>query len=56
MTPVRTASHPEVVSEQVPREQKAWITLATSAEHKAVGRMYIADRPFLFAIAASPSS
>ena len=42
MTPVRTASHPEVVSEQVPREQKAWITLVTSAEHKAVGRMYIA--------------
>ena len=32
MTPVRTASHPEVVSEQVPREQKAWITLVTSAE------------------------
>ena len=51
MTPVRTASHPEVVSEQVPREQKAWITLVTSAEHKAVGRMYIATA-LLFAAAA----
>jgi cytochrome c oxidase subunit 1 len=51
VTPVRTASHPEVVSEQVPREQKAWITLVTSAEHKAVGRMYIATA-LLFAAAA----
>jgi cytochrome c oxidase subunit 1 len=46
MTPLQTASHPEVVSEQVPREQKAWITLVTSAEHKAVGRMYVATALF----------
>ena len=46
MTPLQTASHPEVVSEQVPRAQKAWITLVTSAEHKAVGRMYIATALF----------
>jgi heme/copper-type cytochrome/quinol oxidase subunit 1 len=51
VTPVRTASHPEVVSEQVPRAQKPWITLVTSAEHKAVGRMYIATA-LVFASAA----
>ena len=51
MTPIRTASHPEVVSEQVPRAQKGWITLVTTAEHKAVGRMYIATALF-FASAA----
>ncbi len=51
MTPSRTASHPEVVSEQVPRAQKGWITLVTTAEHKAVGRMYIATA-LLFASAA----
>ncbi|MCB0876228.1 MAG: cbb3-type cytochrome c oxidase subunit I [Solirubrobacterales bacterium] len=51
MTPVQTASHPEVVSEQVPRAQKGWITLVTSAEHKAVGRMYIATS-LVFAAAA----
>jgi cytochrome c oxidase subunit 1 len=51
MTPVRTASHPEVVSEQVPRAQKPWITLVTSAEHKAVGRMYVATA-LIFASAA----
>lgn len=48
---MQTASHPEVVSEQVPRAQKSWITLVTSAEHKSVGRMYIATALF-FASAA----
>ncbi len=51
MTPVRTASHPEIVSEQVPRAQKPWISLVTSADHKAVGRMYIATA-LVFASAA----
>jgi cytochrome c oxidase subunit 1 len=51
VTPVRTASHPEVVSEQVPRAQKPWITLVTNPEHKAVGRMYIATA-LVFAAAA----
>lgn len=51
MTPVRTASHPEIVGEQVPRAQKPWISLVTSADHKAVGRMYIATA-LVFASAA----
>ncbi|HET6830956.1 MAG TPA: cbb3-type cytochrome c oxidase subunit I [Solirubrobacterales bacterium] len=51
MTPVRSASPPEVVSEQVPRAQKPWITLVTSADHKSVGRMYIATS-LVFASAA----
>jgi cytochrome c oxidase subunit 1 len=51
VTPVRTASPPEVVSEQVPRAQKPWITLVTSADHKAIGRMYIATA-LVFASAA----
>jgi heme/copper-type cytochrome/quinol oxidase subunit 1 len=51
MTSIRTASHPEVVSEQVPREQKGWITLVSSADHKAVGRMYVATS-LVFAAAA----
>ena len=49
--PIRTATNPEVVSEQIPRAQKGWITLVTTAEHKAVGRMYIATALF-FATAA----
>jgi heme/copper-type cytochrome/quinol oxidase subunit 1 len=49
--PIRTAAHPEVVSEQIPRAQKGWITLATSADHKSVGRMYVATA-LLFATAA----
>jgi cytochrome c oxidase subunit 1 len=49
--PIQTSAHPEVVSEQVPRAQKGWITLVTSAEHKSVGRMYIATALF-FATAA----
>ena len=51
MTPLQTASHPEVVSEQVPRAQKPWITLVTSPEHKSVGRMYVATS-LVFASAA----
>ena len=49
--PIRTVTNPEVVSEQIPRAQKGWITLVTTAEHKAVGRMYIATALF-FATAA----
>lgn len=49
--PIQTAAHPELVSEQVPRAQKGWITLVTSAEHKSVGRMYIATA-LVFAAAA----
>ncbi len=49
--PIRTSAHPEVVSEQIPRAQKGWITLVSSAEHKSVGRMYIATSLF-FATAA----
>ena len=49
--PVQGAARPEVVSESIPRRQPAWIELVTSAEHKAVGRMYIATS-FFFAAAA----
>jgi cytochrome c oxidase subunit I len=49
--PVQGAARPEVVSEQIPRRQPAWIELVTSSEHKAVGRMYLATA-FLFAAAA----
>ena len=49
--PIQTATNPEVVSERIPRAQKGWITLVTTAEHKAVGRMYIATALF-FATAA----
>ena len=51
MTPARTPAHPELVSEQIPRSQKGWITLVTNADHKAVGRMYVATALF-FASAA----
>jgi cytochrome c oxidase subunit 1 len=50
MTPPRTA-HPEVVSEVIPRRQPGWIQLVTSAEHKSVGRMYIATSLFFAAVA-----
>ncbi len=49
--PVQGAARPEIVSEQIPRRQPAWIALVTSADHKAVGRMYIATS-FLFAAVA----
>jgi len=51
MTPVHTTSHPEVVSERVPRAERGWIALVTAAEHKAVGRMYVATA-LVFAAAA----
>lgn len=51
MTPVRTAAHPEIVSERVPRAQKPWISLVTSPDHKDVGRMYVATA-LVFASAA----
>jgi heme/copper-type cytochrome/quinol oxidase subunit 1 len=51
VSPARSAAHPEIVSEQIPRGQKGWITLATSADHKSVGRMYVATA-MLFATAA----
>ena len=41
--PVYTgAARPEVVTEQLPRSAAGWITLVTSADHKTVGRMFIA--------------
>ena len=46
MSPIRTAAHPELVSEQIPHGQKPWITLVTNADHKAVGRMYVATALF----------
>ncbi len=53
MTPpaVRGAARPEVVSEEIPRGRPAWIDLVTSADHKNVGRMYIATSLFFAAIA-----
>lgn len=49
MTPPSTAgiSRPEVVTEAVPEKRAGWIRLATSADHKDVGRMYIATA-FIF--------
>lgn len=49
--PVQGASRPEIVSERIPRRRPAWIELVTSADHKAVGRMYVATS-FLFAAVA----
>lgn len=49
--PVQTAAHPEIVSEQIPRRQPAWITLVTSADHKRIGGMYVATSFFFAAIA-----
>lgn len=51
MTPLQGAARPEVVSERIPRARPGWIELATSADHKDVGRMYIATSLF-FAAAA----
>src|SRR5690349_8831953 len=53
MTPpsLRRTAHPEVVSEVIPRRQPGWIQLVTSAEHKSVGRMYIATSLFFAAVA-----
>ena len=53
MTPqtLHGAARPEVVSERIPRRRPGWIELATSADHKSVGRMYIATALFFAAIA-----
>jgi len=49
--PVQGAARPEIVSEDIPRGRPAWIELVTSADHKDVGRMYIATSLFFAAIA-----
>ncbi len=49
--PIRGAAHPEVVTETIPRRRPGWIELATSADHKAIGRMYVATSFFFAAIA-----
>lgn len=49
--PLQGASRPEIVSERIPRRRPAWLGLVTSADHKAVGRMYVATS-FLFAAVA----
>lgn len=49
--PIQGAARPEIVTEGIPRRRPAWIALVTSADHKAVGRMYIATS-FLFAAVA----
>ena len=53
MTPptLQGAARPEVVSERIPRRRPGWIELVTSADHKNVGRMYIATALFFAAIA-----
>lgn len=51
MSETSTTHRPELVSEQVPRPQKGWISLITSSDHKAVGRMYVATA-LLFSVAA----
>ena len=53
MTPptLQGAARPEVVSERIPRRRPGWIELVTSADHKSVGRMYIATSLFFAAIA-----
>jgi len=49
--PLQGSARPEVVSERIPRRGPAWIELATSSEHKAVGRMYVATSLFFAAVA-----
>ena len=49
--PIQGTAHPEVVTEQIPRRRPGWIELATNADHKAVGRMYIATSLFFAAVA-----
>lgn len=55
MTPppptLQGTARPEVVSEEIPRGRPGWIELVTSADHKNVGRMYIATSLFFAAIA-----
>jgi heme/copper-type cytochrome/quinol oxidase subunit 1 len=43
--PPRTAvapARPEIVTDEIARRRPAWVELATSADHKAVGLMYVA--------------
>ena len=49
--PVHGSARPEVVSEQIPRRRPGWIELATSSDHKDVGRMYVATSLFFAAVA-----
>src|SRR5690349_1351623 len=49
--PMQRAARPEIVSEEIPRSQPAWITLVTSSDHKAGAGMYGATS-FLFAAIA----
>ena len=53
MTPpsLHGAARPEVVTEAIPRRRPAWIELASSADHKAIGRMYIGTALFFAAVA-----
>ncbi len=51
MTPSTRSAHPEIVSETLPRRQPGWIRLATSSDHKAIGRMYVATALFFAAVA-----
>lgn len=52
MTPsVQGAARPEIVSEEIPRRQPAWISLVTSTDHKRIGGMYVATSFFFAAVA-----
>ena len=35
-------ARPEIITEGIPRRRPAWIEMATSADHKTVGLMYVA--------------
>ncbi len=48
---MQTRHHPELVSEEVTGPQRGWTSVATSADHKSIGRMYIATALFFAAIA-----
>lgn len=50
-TQIRTRRHPELVSEEVSGPRRGWVSVATSADHKSIGRMYIATALFFAAIA-----
>lgn len=43
MTPPATVapSHPEIVTEELPRRRPAWVERATSTDHKSVGVLYL---------------
>ena len=50
--PTLTDSRPEVVTRGVPVARKPWIERATSADHKAVGLLYIATALSFLSLAA----